>query len=70
MNSTKKDRNSNKYPVLPYIIGLFVVVVVLVLWSYLAENKPEQLEATSRDGEDIVDINPENCVYNNINHII
>ena len=69
MNSSKKGQNSSKYPVLPYILGLFVVVVVLVLWSYLAENKLEHGNAAAQAGEYTAEIDPENSVYTNINHI-
>lgn len=46
--SQNKD-NQKKYPLIPYIITLFAVVIAIVLVSYFAQmrNESEQLKASS-----------------------
>jgi|GEM_PF-2133062 len=39
MKKAGKKGGKQKYPLLPYLIGLFVTVVLLVLLSYLAEQR-------------------------------
>lgn len=45
--SQNKD-NQKKYPLIPYIITLFAVVIAIVLVSYFAQmrNESEQLKAS------------------------
>lgn len=46
----QNKENQKKYPLLPYIITMFLVVIAIVLVSYFAQlrNNNEQLRAASR----------------------
>lgn len=36
------EKKTGKYPILPYLIGLFITVIVLVVLSYLIELRNNQ----------------------------
>ncbi len=36
------SENRKKYPIMPYLVGMFVVVVALVLISYFAQQRNNQ----------------------------
>ena len=42
MKRTENKSTKRAYPLLPYLIGLFVTVVVLVLFSYLVQLRNKQ----------------------------
>lgn len=42
MKKTENKERKKAYPLLPYLIGLFVTVIVLVLLSYLVELRNNQ----------------------------
>ena len=42
MKQAEKKEKKKIYPVLPYLIGLFITVVVLVVLSYLVELRNNQ----------------------------
>lgn len=42
MKQAENKEKKKKYPVLPYLIGLFITVVVLVVLSYLVELRNNQ----------------------------
>ncbi|MGI5986269.1 MAG: hypothetical protein GXY01_03220 [Clostridiales bacterium] len=46
MKKTERNEVKKAYPVLPYLIGLFVMVVTLVLLSYFVQlrNKQELID--------------------------
>lgn len=57
----KKAENKEKkkaYPLMPYLIGLFVTVVVLVLLSYLVQ---------LRNKEELNLYSPQNCIIETTN---
>ena len=39
MSGTPNKENQKKYPLLPYIIAMFIVVVAIVLVSYFAQQR-------------------------------
>ena len=44
------EKNRKKYPLLPYLIGMFVVVIPLVLLSYFAQQRNDkQLNSFSQE---------------------
>lgn len=57
----KKAENKEKkkaYPLMPYLIGLFITVVVLVLLSYLVQR---------RNNQELNFYPPQSCIIETIN---
>lgn len=52
MKKPEEKRTRKVYPILPYLIGLFVTVVALVLLSYLVQlrNRQELRQADAPQG--------------------
>ena len=58
MKQTENKDKKKIYPVLPYLIGLFITVVVLVVLSYLVE---------LRNNQELNFFNPQTCIIENEN---
>lgn len=57
MKGSKNDENRKKYSVIPYLIGLFVVIIMLVVWSYLAESKVDKAAIAEENIEIVTEFN-------------
>ena len=54
MKRPENNGTKRAYPIMPYLIGLFVTVIVLVLFSYLMQLRNKQELSTNETGSSCI----------------